>query len=292
MPTHDVIDNRGQTLADHVRKILATTDVARFAVGYFFVSGLDAVADRLEGVRELRLLIGNTTNRETLEQIAEGYRRLEMVADRAEAEAYPRRSEMREMAERAGENLRGAVELMDQTDDGERLVKTLVRLIEDGRLQVRVHTRGRLHAKAYIFDYPPHGHYENGVAIVGSSNLTLAGLTHNTELNVVVHGNDNHAALVCWFDALWDDAQPFDETLIRELRASWAADLARPYDVYMKTLHALVRDRLEAGEDTADVLWDDEITRRLADFQKVAVRQAVQIIRDFGGAFVADVVGL
>lgn len=30
----------------------------------------------------------------------------------------------------------------------------------------------------------------------------------------------------------------------------------------------------------------------MADFQKVTVRQAVQITRDFGGAFVADVVGL
>ena len=291
MPTHDIIDNREQTLCDHVRRILETADAARFAVGYFFVSGLDAVAAELEGIRELRLLIGNTTNRQTLEQIAEGYRRLELVADAAEAQAYPRRAEMREMAEHAGENLRGAVALMDQTDEGERLVKTLVRLIEEKRLKVRVHTKGRLHAKAYIFDYPPQGHYEKGVAIVGSSNLTLAGLTHNTELNVVVHGNDNHAALGRWFDALWDDAQDFEETLMRELRASWAADLARPYDVYMKTLHALVRDRLEAGEET-DLLWDDEITRRLADFQRVAVRQAVQIVRDFGGAFVSDVVGL
>lgn len=291
MPTHDVIDNREQTLADHVRRILATAQSARFAVGYFFVSGLDAVAAELEGVRELRLLIGNTTNRETLEQIAEGYRRLELVADAAEAQAYPRRAEMREMAERAGENLRGALELMDQTDGGERLVRTLVRLIEEQRLRVRVHTRGRLHAKAYIFDYPAEGHYEKGVAIVGSSNLTLAGLTHNTELNVVVHGSDNHAALGRWFDALWDDAQDFDETLMRELRASWAAELARPYDVYMKALHALVRDRLEAGEEV-DLLWDDEITRRLADFQRVAVKQAVQIVRDFGGAFVSDVVGL
>ena len=50
----------------------------------------------------------------------------------------------------------------------------------------------------------------------------------------------------------------------------------------MKTLYSLVRDRLE-GEDDKDILWDDEITKRLADFQKVAVRQAVQIIKDYGG---------
>ena len=59
----------------------------------------------------------------------------------------------------------------------------------------------------------------------------------------------------------------------------------------MKTLYALVKDRLE-DEDDRDILWDDDITRKLADFQKVAVRQAVQITRDFGGSFVADVVGL
>ena len=43
---------------------------------------------------------------------------------------------------------------------------------------------------------------EEGISIVGSSNLTLSGVTHNTELNVVVQGNDNHAELVRWFDDL------------------------------------------------------------------------------------------
>ena len=78
---------------------------------------------------------------------------------------------------------------------------------------------------------------------------------------------------------------------MQEMRRSWAISPARPYDVYMKTLYTLVKDRLE-DEDDRDILWDDEITTRLADFQKVAVRQAVQIIRDYGGAFVSDVVGL
>ena len=59
----------------------------------------------------------------------------------------------------------------------------------------------------------------------------------------------------------------------------------------MKTLYTLVKERIE-GDDRGEILWDDEITRRLADFQKVAVRQAVQIINDYGGGFVSDVVGL
>ncbi len=299
MPTHDIIDNRNEKLVDHINRILASTESARFAVGYFFLSGLESIAKGLARVKELRLLIGNTTNRETLEQLAEGYQRLELVRDAAEAQTYPKRAETKRMANETAANIRVGVEMMDQTDESEALVKTLVRLIEEQRLKVRVYTKGRMHAKAYIFDYgnifdaagKPMARHEKGIAIVGSSNLTLSGVTHNTELNVVVQGNDNHAELVRWFEALWNESQDFDEALMREMRQSWAMAPVRPYDIYMKTLYTLVKDRLE-GEDDKEVLWDDEIIHQLADFQKVAVRQAVQMIREHRGAFVADVVGL
>ncbi len=299
MPTHDIIDNRNEKLVDHINRILTSTEAARFAVGYFFLSGLESIGKSLARVKELRLLIGNTTNRQTLEQIAEGYRRLELVADAAEAQKYTRRADVRRSAAETAENIRSTMELMDQSDDAESLVKTLVQLIEEKRLKVRVYTKGRMHAKAYIFDYGDVydlfggklDRHENGIAIVGSSNLTLSGVTHNTELNVVVAGNNNHAELVRWFDELWDESEDFDETLVHEMRQSWALALVRPYDIYMKTLFELVRDRLE-DEDDKDILWDDEITTKLADFQKVAVRQAVQMIRDYNGVFVADVVGL
>ena len=78
---------------------------------------------------------------------------------------------------------------------------------------------------------------------------------------------------------------------MQEIRQSWAMAPVRPYDVYMKTLYGLVRDRIE-GDDEKDFLWDDEITNRLASFQRVAVKQAVQMIRLNGGVFVSDVVGL
>jgi len=299
VPAHDIVDNRKEILVDNINRILGSSEAARFAVGYFFLSGFTSIAEKLHGIKELRLLIGNTTNRETLEQLAEGYRRLELVKDIAEAQIYPKRTETKQMVLDTAVNIRSSIEFMDQTDEGEDLVKTLVRMIEEKRLKVKVYTKGRLHAKAYIFDYgtvfdgsgKPVERHEKGIAIVGSSNLTLSGITHNTELNVIVQGNDNHAELVRWFDELWKDSQDFDEALMQEMKQSWAVLPVRPYDIYMKTLYALVKDRLE-GEDDRDILWDDEITSKLADFQKVAVRQAVQIIRDYGGAFVADVVGL
>jgi HKD family nuclease/superfamily II DNA or RNA helicase len=299
MPVHDIIDNRKEILVNHINQILSSTEAARFAVGYFFLSGLTSIVDKLKDVKELRLLIGNTTNRETLEQLAEGYRRLELVKDAAEAQAYPKRTETKRMAAETAENIRSTIELMDQTDEGEKLVKEMVRMIEEKRLKVKVYTKGRLHAKAYIFDYgavfdgsgKPIERHEKGIAIVGSSNLTLSGVTHNTELNVIVQGNDNHTELVHWFDELWDDSPDFDEALMEEMKQSWALAPVRPYDIYMKTIYALVKDRLE-GEDDRDILFDSEITRQLADFQKTAVRQAIQMVRDYGGAFVSDVVGL
>ena len=299
MPTHDIIDNRKEILVDHINRILSSTEAARFAVGYFFLSGFTSIAAKLKDVKELRLLIGNTTNQETLEQMAEGRKRLELIKDKVEAEAYPKRADVKRMAAVTAENVRAGIELMDQTDEAENLLKLMVRMIEDKRLKVKVYTKGRFHAKAYIFDYgtvfdgkgKPVERQEKGIAIVGSSNLTLSGVTHNTELNVVVQGNDNHAELVHWFDELWNESPDFDEALMQEMKQSWALAPVRPYDIYMKTIYALVKDRLE-GEDDKDILFDSDIVRQLADFQKTAVRQSIQMIRDFGGAFIADVVGL
>src|SRR5947208_10852981 len=139
MPAHDIIDNRRQKLVDHIQKILGTTEAARFAVGYFFLSGLEAIAKPLSGVKEVRLLIGNTTNRETLEQLAEGYRRLDLLTEAAEAEAYPKRTEIKRMAAETAGNIRSAIELMDQTDESQAVVTTLVRMIEEKRLKVKVY---------------------------------------------------------------------------------------------------------------------------------------------------------
>jgi superfamily II DNA/RNA helicase len=288
---NDVIDNRNEKLIDHINKILDSTERAKFAVGYFFVSGLTAIREHLESIKELRLLIGNTTNRETLEQISEGYRRLELVEQAAEAMNYPKRTEIRQIRDNTASNLRGAMELVDQTDEAQEVLNLLARLIQEKRLKVRVYTKGRLHAKAYIFDYKQDGRYEKGIGIVGSSNFTLSGVIHNTELNVVVRGDGNHAELSRWFDELWADAQDFDEILMQEIRQSWAAELARPYEIYMKTLYTLVEDRLE-GEEAREVLWDDEIRRKLTNFQEGVVLQAVQMIQDYGGCFISDVVGL
>ncbi len=295
----DIIDNRKEKLADHLNQIMQSSESASMAVGYFFLSGFEAVSERISNLKEIKLLIGNTSNRETIEQLTEGYRRLELVADAIEEDEYAKKSVIKERIIATSDNIRSSIELMDQTDENEKLVKLLIKLIKTKKLKVKVYTKGRLHSKAYIFNYgtiydangTKLGRQEKGTAIVGSSNLSLAGLTNNTELNVMVHGNYNLSALQDWFDDLWEEADEFNEFLMNELDSSWAAKLATPYDVYMKTVYSLVKDRLEDLDDK-DILWEDDITKQLADFQLVAVKQSVQIIRTYGGCFISDVVGL
>jgi superfamily II DNA or RNA helicase len=292
----DIIDNRDRHLAEQIRTNLDSSTAAHFAVGYFFLSGFTAIADKLPHIKHLRLLIGNTTNRQTIEQIAQGYQQLELIEDRLDAQTYPNHQAL---ITDNSKQVRSQLELMEQSDESETLVKNLVQTIEEKRLEVKVYTKGVLHAKAYIFDYgeifdgkgKKLDRSEQGIAIVGSSNLTLSGLKNNTELNVVIHGNDNHQQLTNWFDELWDVAEDFDAVLMQEMKQSWVMNIATPYDVYMKTLYHLVRDRLELAP--VDIIIDpNDISKKLANFQAVAVDNAIKNIRDYGGAFVSDVVGL
>ena len=79
MPTHDIIDNRTRELAPEINNFLADSIRAHFAVGYFFLSGFQAIAGYIPHLDQLRLLIGNVTNRQTIEQLAEGYLNLEIL---------------------------------------------------------------------------------------------------------------------------------------------------------------------------------------------------------------------
>ena len=296
---HDIIDNRTRELAPEINNFLADSIRAHFAVGYFFLSGFQAIAQHIPHLDQLRLLIGNVTNRQTIEQLAEGYHHLATTQRAVRRQRMPGVQSPRIRAETA-ESIQATLELLDQTDDAQNLVLSLAGLIAQGIVQAKVYTRGRLHAKAYLFDFDPARiRAQTGAAIVGSSNLSLGGVTHNTELNVRVFGDGNHAQLSLWFNELWDEAEDFDEDLIHELRRSWAASQVptpqgprpvSPHDIYLKTLYTLVKDRLEGRRDT-ELLWEAEMPE-LADFQRVAVRQASKILDTYGGVFVADVVGL
>ena len=293
MPT-DIIDNRERKLADLLRQLLPDARAAHFASGYFFLSGFEQVAGHLDHLERFRLLIGQSSNRQTVEQIAEGYARRDVAAEAIRRDEFLTPAEKAGRARRAQGEIAGEIEAVEQSDAGEKLLCDLRNLIASGRLEVRVYTKARLHAKAYIFDYSDakRSYKTEGIAVVGSSNFTLSGVRDNTELNVVVHDNGgNHADLTAWFDGLWEQAQPFDAALMEELSQSWAAQIPTPWQIYIKSLVALVGDRLD-GAAGPEVGTGTAIEAQLTDFQRDAVVLAERYLEKWGGCFVSDVVGL
>jgi superfamily II DNA or RNA helicase len=285
---HDIIDNQEQKLTDHVGRMLDNAAKAKFAVGYFFLSGFQAIADRLDKVEELRLLIGNATDTETIEQLAAGQNGKIAAASALEERKYRTKEQQNKLLENDEKTLSDIASGIDQSDDNEVYIKNLSRLIEQGKVKVRVYTKGTLHAKAYIVDYPD-GRYERGSAIVGSSNLSLAGISSNTELNVVVPGNDNHVKLSEWFDKLWNESAEFDERLMKVLKNSWALNEPTPYELYLKVVYELVKDRLISEDEPHRAPRKGMPT--LYRYQKDAVTQARNILLKQNGVFLADVVG-
>jgi len=290
---NDIIDNRTTEtlLATALKTKLGVSETAKFAIGFFFLSGFKEIQDDLENLKEVKLLIGSTTTKDTIEHLAEAHKRLDLAESVTKRAGALTKDETKAALQQTAGDAQETLSLMEQTDRDAELVSKLIKMIGDERLKVKVYTKGRLHAKAYIFDYPKRAdRYEAGIAIVGSSNLTLAGVKHNTELNVVVHGDGNHDQLSKWFNELWEEGKDFDAALLQELKRSWAAQQPTPYEIYLKTLWHLVKDRLEGGEDVQLVLGLD--MPELTDFQKIAMKQGIALIEEHGGCFVGDVVGL
>lgn len=289
MPQHDIIDNNNVMLVDQVRKALRVSRAAHFAVGYFFISGFKAIAEESQHLEKLRLLIGNVTNKETLEQMVEGFGRLQDAQHlkRSERMNAAQRDTILSSTIHAANNV---IELMSQSDEEQESALSLLHAIEAGRVEVRVYTKGRLHAKAYIFDFQDNN-FHSGTAIIGSSNLSLSGLSHNTELNANLAGDANHSELSRWFNQLWEEAENFQAALMENLRRSWVANNEiTPYDIYLRTLYTLVKERLVESTDSR-LLWEAEMPP-LATYQEVAVEQTRRILKETGGVFIADVVGL
>jgi hypothetical protein len=76
---------------------------------------------------------------------------------------------------------------------------------------------------------------------------------------------------------------------MRELRQSWPLVEVTWYEIYLNTLCGLVRDKLK---DAQALLWLDDVTTVLTQFQLQAVGQAIRMIRRHGSCSIVDVVGL
>ena len=283
--THpEFIDHRdGNTLGEALRSLLGTVDEdggdgrhatpeeVRIATAYFNPTGFAQVADHLLLVPAVRLLLGADlastaqAERRRLEEtpIAFERRRMELGL-RTMDEALRRERDRLPFNRTSGAALRKLIEVLDA-----------------GNMEVRRYEQAFLHAKAYIFTNSDDENETTDGIIAGSSNLTGAGLTHNLELNLGRYEPPIVERATQWFDELWDGAEPYDLSEVFEE----ALRPRTPWEIFIRVLWQLYGD--EVNEDAAA---DENLP--LTSFQKHGVARALRLIRDTGGAIVADEVGL
>ncbi len=164
--------------------------------------------------------------------------------------------------------------------------------IANNVIDVRLFDKSRLHAKLYLFLKDPKDRYGSpGVAIVGSSNFTAAGLTKNRELNVILTEREDVLYLNKWFDELWDEAIDFNEDLIKVIEISGAIPEAKypklgrfidPETLFKYLVYKWTEGRVLN-------LIEKDI---LMEFQLVGVINAINIMNYYNGVILADSVGL
>src|SRR2546428_6389293 len=138
---HDIIDNHESYLADAVRPLLNQSVRGHFAVGYFFLSGFKTIAKELEKVQELRLLIGNTSDRATVEQLAEGHASREAILAKQREGEFLNAQQRAKLVQEGERKIRERLERLDRSDEDQALLEPVGRLVSEGRQEAEVFPR-------------------------------------------------------------------------------------------------------------------------------------------------------
>jgi len=291
-----IIDNSpNNRLVSQVNTLLNSSKFSSMAVGYFYLSGFEAIREKLHKVQNLRLIIGNRSNQETVEELVKGHAAPDAVGNELRRQMLQNNEKKKALLK--GTKLAYANDLtyMLQDHTNENGLRALWQLIAEKRIDVRVYTKGFLHSKVYIFEDPENTYATEGAAIVGSSNLSVGGMSQNTELNVKINNENDVRELKKWFDDLWENSEPFSADLMDAMQNSWVQKQVTPYEIYIKTLYHLVKDRINIKEyfEIGRLGFDYE---KLFPFQRDAFNMAIakleNPVSNQNGVFIADVVGL
>ena len=285
----NVIDNKKIILKDELFKILPKTGKASIAVGYFFISGFSAIIQPIQNVDKIRLLISNTTDDKTAEALIEGFYNIREVCTEVDRKNYVNEDRKTKVKQDININITQSLERMEQTSNDRTVVEILIKMIKSNQIEVRVYPKEKLHAKAYIFQ-PKDVGFAQGLGIVGSSNLSLAGISQNSELNLKTYNAPDVKQLLNWFDELWKDGLKFTEEFKIILSKSWAGKTYSPYELFLKAIYLEYKDKLE-HQHKIDPIWGTTFPK-LFPFQRNAVDQGLTMFELYGGVIIGDVVGL
>ncbi len=282
-----IFDNIDLLLSQGLHQVLDDAVSCSFCIGYFNLRGWREVADRIEHLRggsedqACRVLVGMQRPPEEDMKILYGIVRQSLEPDGPS---------LARVKKRITEHFKKQLEFGLPTEDAERSLRKLANQLRARKVVLKAFLRYPLHAKLYLVRRADP--VTPLIAFVGSSNLTLAGLSRQGELNVDVVEQDAAQKLLAWFDDRWRDELALDLTdeLATLIEHSWAcADRVRPYLVYLKIAAHLCE---EARRGEREIRLPKMFQQVLLDFQAAAVSLVVQLLHRRGGVLLGDVVGL
>ncbi|RPI19829.1 MAG: helicase [Ignavibacteriae bacterium] len=249
-------------------------------VGFFRASGYFAIREYLRKVPEVKILVG-------------------INVDKIIAEANRRGVTLFGYSEKTRE---GFIKWMQQDIKEARYERAIeqgildfMQDIIDGNIKIRVHNSKTLHAKVYLFLPENFNEHSNGIVITGSSNLSAAGLgckseSSNYELNVELRDYDDLKFARDEFNKLWNestDILPEDFKAVKE--KTHLDKLYTPYEIYIKFLIEYFDKNIDYDPETiGDV--PTSFFKKLS-YQVDAVNQGFNMLNEYDGFFLADVVG-
>ena len=163
--------------------------------------------------------------------------------------------------------------------------------IVSGKLQMCIHKSKNLHAKFYLCLPQNFSPNTDGWVLMGSSNISDSGLgitqPPQYELNVAMKDYDDVAYCKNEFEILWNEGIPITAEDIERIRKKTHLEsLPTPYEIFMKVLIDAFGNQVED-----DFTLDLPKGYMQLKYQKDAVIQGFQMLKEYNGFFLADVVG-
>ncbi|MBF2759350.1 MAG: NgoFVII family restriction endonuclease [Ectothiorhodospiraceae bacterium AqS1] len=282
MPT--IYDNESEILLDSLQETLQRAKRGDFCVGYFNLRGWIGISrtissiSRESGNPACRLIVGMPGNDDITV-------RRHYADDRREITQKTAAKHKKKFAQDLARQLTYGI----PTNQDESGLKKLAMQLRKGMLQVKFFGAYPLHAKLYL------AHTENRmspiIGYVGSSNLTMAGLVNQGELNIDVLDIDATKKLAEWFEGKWNHRWCLDisDDLAEIIEKSWAGNRVHPYEIYIKTAYELSKDAIEGARN---LKIPEIFQNEMLEFQIQAVTLAVQKLYSRRGVVISDVVGL
>jgi superfamily II DNA or RNA helicase len=289
-----IIDNQShnslyQALSDSISDKTLGLDIE---VGYFYLCGFELLSQKLENIK-MRILVGSYIDPDAIPTlIVESMKKTSINLDPFQPRSLP--SSKQERVKAFGEGIK---KLANQTSifdkpESQAAYTILERKLEDGSLEIKM-TEEPAHGKCYVI------HNEDGGKVfMGSSNFTYNGLIGQQEINESFDSEEKYREYSNKFSERWSDARNIviqekgrSDMFLRTIKDElWMNVVPTPYLMYIRLL-----DELFGAEYKVDVVSASQATHGQyldLSYQLDAVKMAIERLRNYDGAIIADVVGL